>query len=112
MYICLNCGAVMEDYKIIKDPRPFGLGVAYEEYADCPECHESDIVPAVECEHCGKYIPEYSHTGKKQTFCDDCVYEEDEEVECKRCFGEFKRSELKHGLCPECYGDLYGKQTK
>ncbi len=58
MFICNNCEAVFEDYKIIKDPRPYGMGEVYEEYAVCPHCKDTDISEAKECERCGNFRAE------------------------------------------------------
>jgi hypothetical protein len=70
--MCDNCGAVFEDYKIIKDPRPYGMGVAYEEYACCPHCQDTDIVEAKECSRCNGIFAKY----------------ELEDGLCEHCYGE------------------------
>ena len=69
MFICDNCGATFEDYKIIKDPRPYGIGVAYEEYACCPQCKETEISEAKECSHCGRV---FAKDELEDGLCDVC----------------------------------------
>lgn len=66
MYICLECKAVFEEAEIVKDPVGTFMGeTAYEEWAVCPECGETDIEEAVKC-GCGKHIAE------SELLCKDC----------------------------------------
>lgn len=69
MYICNECGAVFEDYKIIKDPRPYGMGEVYEEFAVCPHCKETDISEAKECERCGSI---FAKDDLEDGLCEHC----------------------------------------
>lgn len=67
MYICNDCGEVFSDHKIVKDPRPYGMSVAYEEFGVCPHCNSDDWSEAEQCVRCGEYVAEL-HDG----FCDCC----------------------------------------
>lgn len=66
MYICLECKAVFEEAEIVKDPVGTFMGeTAYEEWAVCPECGETDIEEAAKC-GCREYTPE------SDPLCKDC----------------------------------------
>ena len=67
MFICNECGATFEEFKVIKEPRPYGEGVAYEEFAVCPHCEDTDIDEAKQCERCSELVAEL-HNG----LCDVC----------------------------------------
>ena len=67
MYICNECGEIFSDHKIIREPRPYGMGVAYEEFGVCPHCDSDDWSEAEQCERCGEYIAEL-----EDDLCDEC----------------------------------------
>ena len=77
-YICLACGVIFDDDEIataIIDRHPYGEGTAPEYGSVCPECHSTEIAPAVQCESCGNYIPEdeaEQHPITEDTICHDC----------------------------------------
>lgn len=77
MYICNDCGEVFSDYKIIEDPRPYGMGYVNERFGVCPHCDSDDCCEAVECERCGEVVAK-----------DDCEYSESLEYLCKQCHEE------------------------
>lgn len=70
MYICNDCGAVFEDFKVVREAHPYGMGVAFEEWAYCPHCDSGDFEEAKECERCGEYF-----VSLTDGLCDLC-YEE------------------------------------
>lgn len=79
-YVCLNakCGAVFDDDEIVRaviDRHPYGEGTASEYKCVCPKCRKADIALAVQCESCGKWIPEDEaefHPITEDTICHDC----------------------------------------
>lgn len=75
MYICENCGEVLEDYEVgvYQEAHPYGDGYAYEEWSCCPLCGGTDIVEAYECEECGEY---FAHLT--DDLCEDCKKEREE----------------------------------
>ena len=73
MYICNNCGAIIEntisihEYHDELDDKPI------EEYHGCPYCKCSDVVEAVQCDLCGEYIAyDYVKLKDGTIACSDC----------------------------------------
>lgn len=73
MYICNNCGAVIEntisihEYHDELDDKPI------EEYHGCPYCKCSDVDEAVQCDLCGEYIAhDYVKLSDGTIACSDC----------------------------------------
>lgn len=56
MYICLDCGNVFDEPKILKESHGFHDGY-YESLYYCPECL-GDYEEACICDKCGEIIPE------------------------------------------------------
>ena len=79
-FVCLNhkCGAIFDEDEIVEiviDRHPYGEGTAAEYGCVCPRCGSGDIVHAVECMSCGKYIPEdeaEQHPITEDTICHSC----------------------------------------
>ena len=67
MYICNNCGKTFDDYKVIEEHHPYGMGYATEKWAVCPHCKDSDFSEAKECEHCGELFATLN-----EGLCDVC----------------------------------------
>lgn len=68
--MCLDCGAVFDEPKVIKEP--FG------EIRDvCPNCN-GDFVRALRCDVCHEYITgTFAVTKDKEIICGDCFTEYD-----------------------------------
>ena len=75
MYICNECKEVFEEYDVLYQPLPYGMGSAYEKWHICPYCGDNDFEEAEECEFCGEWVAKESMTGG---LCKDC-YEGDED---------------------------------
>lgn len=67
MYICNNCGKTFDDYKVIEEHHPYGMGYATEKWAVCPHCKDSNFSEAKECERCGELCAEL-----QDGLCDVC----------------------------------------
>ena len=73
MYICENCGKILEatipirEYHDELDERP------YEQYYGCPYCKSDQVVEAKQCDLCGKYISsDYIVLSDGTVACDNC----------------------------------------
>lgn len=79
-FVCLNtkCEAVFDEDEIVEavlDYHPYGNTFAAEYGCTCPKCGSAEIALAVQCESCGKYIPEDEseyHPITEDTICRDC----------------------------------------
>lgn len=67
MFICNNCGETFEEFAIIEEHHPYGMGYAVEEWSVCPYCKDNDIDEAKQCKRCSEYVAEL-HEG----LCDVC----------------------------------------
>lgn len=73
MFICNNCGVILENTVSIRerhnelDDRPA------EEYQGCPFCKCDDIMEAVQCDLCGAFVA-YGYVKLKDgtVACSDC----------------------------------------
>lgn len=70
MYICNSCGEIFEDYKIIEEHHPYGMGYATEQWAVCPGCGEAGFEEAKECTRCGNLVADLD-----EGLCDCCYGE-------------------------------------
>ena len=73
MYICNNCGELIEstisihEYHDELDERPV------EEYHGCPYCKSNDVSEAVQCSLCGEYVAsDYVKLGDGTIACQNC----------------------------------------
>lgn len=73
MFICDNCGALLEstisihEYHDELDDRPV------EEYHGCPYCKSDQVFEAVQCSLCGRYvINDYVKLKDGTIACSDC----------------------------------------
>lgn len=81
MFICTECGTVVsiENMNVTYEQHPYGMGVANEEVASCPNCGEISLVPAIKCCRCDTYIE------RQEAKIDDNI----------------------NYICKTCYSDLY-----
>lgn len=56
MYLCTNCGAVIESAVAIHEYHDECEGNPIEEYYGCPYCKSDQIVEAKQCDLCGEYV--------------------------------------------------------
>ena len=69
MFICRDCGEIFDDFKIVKDPRPYGEQTVYEEFGVCPHCESDACEEAQPCTRCGEYFAE---DELEEGLCDYC----------------------------------------
>ena len=74
MYICMECGEVFEEPKIIEEHHPYGMTYATESFAVCPKCGEAEIEKAKWCKYCNEWVAELT-----DGMCNSCYEEEKEE---------------------------------
>lgn len=62
-YICDVCGYITEQLPTFEEHHPYGEGFATEIMTDtdCPFCVGGELMPAAECEHCGKMFVDDGH---------------------------------------------------
>lgn len=79
MLICVECGALFEQAKIVLERH--GLDTPpYEELCVCPHCEETNIHQAHCCDVCGEWITGgYVVTVDGNRICDDCYTKHDVE---------------------------------
>ncbi len=72
MLICLDCGAIFEQARIVFERH--GLDTPpYEELLVCPRCESTEIHPAHRCDVCGEWITDsYIKTADGERICGDC----------------------------------------
>ena len=72
MLICLDCGAIFEQARIVFERH--GLDTPpYEELLVCPRCESTEIHPAYRCDVCGDWITNsYIKTADGERICGDC----------------------------------------
>ena len=75
MYICNECKEVFEEYEVVYEALPYGMGSAYEKWCVCPYCGDTDFDEAEECECCGEVV---AKERLKDGLCEEC-YEGDED---------------------------------
>ena len=58
MYKCDTCGYETERLPTYEEHHPYGEGTATEitTDTDCPFCVGGELMPAVQCGHCGKWF--------------------------------------------------------
>ena len=77
-WVCLNCQAVFDEPKSVKeylihDPYPDGPTIAV-----CPHCGYDEFVEAIKCDGCEEYIiGKYIRTCNDECYCEDCYTEHD-----------------------------------
>lgn len=73
MYICMDCGDVFEEPRMVKERMPDYWGApAWEEYGTCPFCGSVEYTEARRCDRCGAYMGEGNAYGFI-TICDLCL---------------------------------------
>lgn len=77
MLICLECGSVFEQPKIVLERH--GLDTPpYEEMHVCPRCEGNQLRPAYRCDVCGEWITGgYIRTLDGSRICDECYTRHD-----------------------------------
>lgn len=70
MYVCMDCGKLFDEPKIIKEPNEFGT--PYETFAACPHCG-GNFTTAHICTICGDYITDnYIKLDNGNRVCNNC----------------------------------------
>lgn len=73
MYICNNCGALLESTVSIHEYHDELDDCPVEEYHGCPCCKSNDVVEAVQCDLCGEYVAyDYIKLKDGTIACSDC----------------------------------------
>ena len=73
MYICENCGALLESPISIAESHDELDEKLIETYHGCPKCKSDQVFEAVQCDLCGEYILEDYVVLKDGTIaCHDC----------------------------------------
>ena len=73
MYICNNCGALLESTVSIHEYHDELEDHPIEEYHGCPYCKCSDVSEAVQCDLCGEYVVyDYIELKDGTIACSDC----------------------------------------
>lgn len=79
MLICMECGALFEQAKVVFEQH--GLDTPpYEEFGVCPRCESTDICQSHRCDVCGEWITGgYVEIVDGNRICDDCYTKHDVE---------------------------------
>lgn len=86
MYICEECGEVLEQEELTSWTEDTGEG-----FCGCPKCHGS-VEEATECDYCNDYVPTTKINYLKKSQCCDYCYKETMEAfqrKLKEQLGEF-----------------------
>ena len=73
MYICSNCGALLESTVSIHEYHDELDDSPVETYHGCPYCKSDQVEEAVQCDLCGEYcVNDYVKLKDGTIACSDC----------------------------------------